>query len=425
MPHVTPAPLWASTSAEQEPESDLMPARPVDVAIVGGGFTGLSTALHCAQKGLSAHVLEARQIGHGGSGRNVGLVNAAAWLPPAKVRRLLGPKYGPKFISQFSDAPRLVFELIERFQIRCEAVRSGTIHAAHSPRGFDGLKTRFADWQSLGAPVHLLGRSEVRDMTGAAAFHGGLLDERAGTINPMGYCRGLARAAKSAGAGISAGARATGLARENSRWRVETAAGPVFADAVVIATNAYTDNLWPGLRGVYSPIRYLQLATEPLGARAGDLLPGRQGVWDTAPIMSSFRRDAEGRLLVGTMGRVIGSAQSGLTRRWARRMVSRVFPQLGSVRFQRAWHGRIAVTPDKLPRILNPAEGLWAPIGYNGRGITTGTVFGQAMADLLKGMDPGELPLAVASLSAAPQAKLRAGLLDLAFLTRQAWGSVN
>ena len=421
----TATPLWASTCAEKEPASDALPAGPVDVAIVGGGFTGLSTALHCAQNGFSAHVVEARRIGNGGSGRNVGLVNAAAWLPPAKVRELLGPEFGPKFILRFSEAPGLVFDLIERFQIRCEAVRNGTIHAAHSPKGFADLQNRFAEWRRLGAPVHLLGQSEVREMTGAATFHGGLLDQRAGTINPMGYCRGLARAAKAAGAGITTGARVTGLARENGRWRVETGDGVLFADAAVIATNAYTDSLWPGLQAVFSPIHYLQLATEPMGAEAADILPGRQGVWDTAPIMSNFRRDAAGRLLVGTMGRVFGNSRYGMTRRWARRMISRVFPQLESVRFQHAWHGRIAMTPDHLPRILNLAEGLWSPIGYNGRGITTGTVFGQAMAELLRGMDHDELPLAVTRPAAAPRAKLRSRLFDLAFLTRQAWGSVN
>ncbi len=421
----TPNSLWASTSAEPEPESDALPAEQVDVAIVGGGYTGLSTALHSAQQGLSAHVIEAHRIGHGGSGRNVGLVNAAAWLPPGEVRKRLGPQYGPRFISRFSDAPRLVFELIERFQIRCEAVRNGTIQAAHSPKGFDGLKDRFAEWQKLGAPVRLLGRGEIQEMAGTAAFHGGLLDRRAGTINPMGYCRGLARAARAAGAGITTDARATGLARENGRWRVATSDGTLFADAVVIATNAYTDSLWPGLQGVFSSMRYLQLATEPMGSEAADILPGRQGLWDTAPIMSNFRRDAKDRLLVGTMGQIFGNARFGLTQRWARRKISRVFPQLGSVRFQHAWHGRFAMTPDHLPRILKLEEGLWSPIGYNGRGITTGTVFGRAMAELLQGMDRSELPLAVTRLSAAPQARLRSRMLDLAFATRQAWGSVS
>ncbi|MEO0831010.1 MAG: FAD-binding oxidoreductase, partial [Pseudomonadota bacterium] len=122
----------------------------VDVAIVGGGFTGLSTALHCAQKGLSAHVLEANHIGFGGSGRNVGLVNAALWLPPAKVREKLGATYGDRFLRRFSEGPSVVFDLIEKHQMRCEVTKSGTIHAAHGPAGLEDLKARHAEWQRIG-----------------------------------------------------------------------------------------------------------------------------------------------------------------------------------------------------------------------------------------------------------------------------------
>ena len=185
------------------PLEELPDASEPQVAIVGGGFTGLSTALHCAEAGLSAHVLEAEHLGFGGSGRNVGLVNAAVWMPPDKVLETLGPDYGPKFIRRFSDGPSIVFDLIERHQIRCEMTKTGTIHAAHGPSGLRDLQSRHAAWQRLGEPVDLLKADEVAKLTGTEAFHGGLLDYRAGTINPMGYCRGLARAAEGAGARIS------------------------------------------------------------------------------------------------------------------------------------------------------------------------------------------------------------------------------
>jgi len=134
--------LWDASAEEKDYRasfSDALDAT-VDVAIVGGGFTGLSTALHCAEKGMSAHVLEAQQIGFGGSGRNVGLVNAALWLPPQDVRKQLGPTYGPRFVEQFGKAPEYVFSLIEKHQMRCEATRTGTLHAAHAPSGFRDLE---------------------------------------------------------------------------------------------------------------------------------------------------------------------------------------------------------------------------------------------------------------------------------------------
>ncbi len=416
-----PISLWDATSEETEIESVAVPDQTVDVAIVGGGFTGLSAALHCAGKGLLAHVLEAKHIGYGGSGRNVGLVNAALWLPPAKVREKLGPEFGERFLRRFSEGPSVVFDLIETHQIRCEVTKTGTIHAAHGPSGSEDLKDRHAEWRRLGEPVDLLGPEHVAEMIGTTVYHGGLLDHRAGTINPMGYCRGLARAATGAGAKISTGVRVEKLERESGTWHVLTDAGDFRADAVVLGTNAYTDGLWPDLRNVFTMIHYLQFATEPLGSSAGHILPGRQGVWDTGPIMFSVRRDANDRLLVGTMGRVIGSKNKGLTRRWAKKRIARMFPELGRVSFDEAWHGQIAMTPDHLPRIHQLAPRLWTAIGYNGRGITTGTLFGSAIADLLTGMDPTHLPLPVTNPSQAPRAAITSRLYDLAFTANQLW----
>ena len=126
--------------------------RVLDVAIVGGGYTGLSTALHTAEKGLSAHVFEANHIGFGGSGRNVWLVNASAWLPPEKIQNILGPVYGDRFIRQFSDGPQYVFDLIERYQIRCEPTKTGTLHVAHSTKGLKDLQARFDSGSGLANP---------------------------------------------------------------------------------------------------------------------------------------------------------------------------------------------------------------------------------------------------------------------------------
>jgi glycine/D-amino acid oxidase-like deaminating enzyme len=419
-----PISLWDRTALERDYHAEFVPDGPVDVAVVGGGFTGLSTALHCAEKDLSVQVLEARHIGYGGSGRNVGLVNAAAWLPPTKTQKLLGDTYGPRFLKRFSNGPRTVFDLIERHQIQCEATRTGTVHAAHAASGMRELQDRYAQWQQLGEPVDLLSRDEVAKLVGSSVFHGGLLDHRAGTINPMGYCRGLARAALGAGAKISTDVKVTKLQRDGDQWRVMTDRGDLIAKTVVLGTNAYTDELWPGLKRVFTPIHYLQLATTPLGSEAAHILPGQQGLWDTGKIMFNYRRDARDRLLIGTMGRVIGTKDDGLTFRWARKQIARVFPDLGPVEFEDAWHGQIAMTPDHLPKVHQLDEGLWTAIGYNGRGITTGTLFGQSMADLLTGLDPSELPLPVTKMTEAPRIDLSRRFFDMAFTAKQIWRSL-
>ena len=387
--------------------------------MIGGGFTGLSTALHCAEKGLSAHVVEAEKIGHGGSGRNVGLVNAGLWLPPQKLREKLGEPWGPRFVERFGQGPEYVFSLIEKHRIRCAATRTGTIHAAHGPRGMADLRERHREWRRLGAPVDLLDRGEVSELIGTTHFHGGLVDRRCGTIDPMGYCRGLARAALGAGARIGTGARATGLKRDGDLWTVATGQGAVRARAVVLATNAYTDTLWPGLARSFTTIRYFQLATAPLGPEADHILPGRQGLWDTGKIMLSIRRDADNRLLIGSMGRMIGARDRGLSHRWARKRIARIFPSLGPLEFDAAWHGRIAMTPDHLPRIHELDTNLFTPIGYNGRGITTGTIFGEIMAGLLTGMDRADLILPITPLSPAPGASFRSRIWQAAFTANQ------
>lgn len=414
-----PLSLWDTSAEECDLDSPFDAPGTVDVAIVGGGFTGLSTALHACEAGLSTHVLEARRIGHGGSGRNAGLVNAGAWLAPQAIERQLGAVYGPRYVERLGDAPAYVFSLIEQHQIRCEATRNGTIHAAHSRSGFRELQLRKAGWDALGAPVDLLDREEVSELIGSRAFHGGLVDRRAGTINPMGYCRGLARAARGAGSTISTGVRVSALEPCNGKWTLITDRGELTATQVVLGTNAYTDTLWPGLENSFTPIHYFQLATGPLGESAAGILPQRQGLWDTGRIMMSLRRDASDRIVIGSMGRVLGTKGDGLSRRWAARQLERLFPELGPVAFEEAWHGRIAMTPDHLPRVHELAPGLFTPIGYNGRGITTGTVFGKAMADLLTGTPRDDLPLPFSDMQTRRRATLASRVYQLGFTVNQ------
>ncbi|MEM1064117.1 MAG: FAD-binding oxidoreductase [Pseudomonadota bacterium] len=419
MQHTEQPPLWRDTSGEPDHTAPFSCSADVDLAVVGGGYTGLSTALHAAERGMSVHLIEAGEIGAGASGRNVGLVNAGVWQPPDAVIRALGPDRADRFLRVFGEAPAEVFELVERHQIRCAPTRTGTIHAAHAPAGLRTLRARHRAWAERGAPVEVLSREEVCAATGSVAYAGGLLDHRAGTVDPMGYVRGLARAALGAGATISTGTRVTGLTRAGGRWAVAAPDGILHTRAVVLATNAYTDALWPGLAQCYTPISYFQLSTEPLGARIEGILPRGQGLWDTGRIMVSLRRAGD-RLIIGSMGRVMGDARRGLSRRWAARQLARHFPDLGLVNFEQAWHGAIAMTPDNLPRLCRLAPDLYTAIGYNGRGITTGTVFGRALAGLAAGEDEAGLPLPLSDPLPVAGRRLRAMALDAAFVINQA-----
>ena len=417
--------LWDSSAAESDYQNTFSSdGEKVDIAVIGGGYTGLSTALFAAESGLNVHVLEKEKIGYGGSGRNSGLVNAGVWLPPSDVLKLLGKSEGTKFLKIFGDAPKFVFDLIEKYQIRCEVTHSGTIHAAHAPSGMNNLKKRFNDWNSFGAPVKLLSPDEVTTMTGTNKFFGGLLDNRAGTINPMGYCRGLARVANNTGAQISTGVEVLKLTKNQKLWEVKTSQGSLIAKYVLLATNAYTDDLWPNLKRIFTVIHFLQMATESLESISEYILPERQGLWDTGKIMISLRKDLENRLILGSMGSVIGNLDRGLSKRWGKTQLKRLFPDIGDVIFEEAWQGQIALTPDHLPRIYNLDENLFTTIGYNGRGITTGTIFGKAIVDMIKTGSKESLPLSITELRIDPFASTKSSLYKLAFFANQLYKSI-
>jgi len=404
--------LWARSAPALDTGGPLTGDAASDVVVVGGGFTGLAAALRLAERGARVTLLEAQDIGFGASGRNVGLVNAGLWLSPSEIVRRLGDDYGERLMGLLGDAPDRVFELVERHAMDCEASRAGTLHCAHSAAGYADLQRRAADWSGRGAAVELLDRNTASDKIGSDYFHGALLDHRAGTVQPLGYARGLAVAAVQAGAHIHTRSPVRALRRRGGQWRAETSSGSVSGRSVILASNAYTEAFMP-IAACMVPFSFFQLATPPLpeGVRRG-ILPGGQGAWDTARILTSLRLDAEGRLIAGSIGR-LDRRRRGIHAQWLRRKVRRVFPQIGDVTFNEGWHGIIATTRDHLPRLARPGEGLIAAYGYNGRGIGTGTVFGEALADYVLNEQGQALPLPLTDMKPEPLRALRAAGIEL------------
>nr|WP_210285927.1 FAD-binding oxidoreductase [Aureimonas jatrophae] len=386
--------LWARTAPPAPATSPLEGARTVDVAVIGAGFTGLSAALHLAEGGARVAVVEAAEIGFGGSGRNVGLVNAGLWVMPDEVPRTLGPVHGERVLQVLSDAPRAVFDLVERHAMACEPVRAGTLHLAVGPAGAEEINERARQWQARGAAVEVLDAAETARRTGTGTYGAALLDHRAGTIQPLGYVRGLARAAIAAGAEVFTSSPVTACESEGARWRVSTAAGSVLADWVVVATNAYTSAPFPQIAGELVRLPYFNIATRPLSSNlARSILPGREGCWDTKEVLSSFRLDQAGRLVIGSVGALRGTGTT-IHRRWARQTLRRLFPQLGDVAFEAEWYGRIGMTTDAVPRFHRLAPRILSFSGYNGRGIAPGTVFGRSLAGHILGrVAEADMPL--------------------------------
>jgi glycine/D-amino acid oxidase-like deaminating enzyme len=383
--------LWADTTPQQTPWPRLEEALAVDVVVIGGGFTGVSAAYHLAVGGASVALLEARTIGFGGSGRNVGLVNAGLWTPPDQVEEKLGQTRGAHLNETLAGGPAVVFDLIEKHQIQCEATRHGTLHCAHSPAGLRDLERRFAQLEKRRAPVRLLDAAETAKRTGSTAYHGALWDARAGTIQPLAYVQGLARAASVQGARIFEGSGAVSIVEGAQGWHVRTARGEVRAARLIQATNAYGTGGAPANSII--PAHYFQLATAPLPLPVRQsILAGGEGCWDTAMIMSSFRLDRTGRMIFGALGNLDGIG-GALHRDWAARKLARLFPQLKGIPFTQSWTGKIAMTGSYLPRVERRGTSGISIFGYSGRGIAPGTIFGRGAAQWALGT--GDLPVAI------------------------------
>lgn len=395
--------LWEASAPPPPATAPLDGLSRADVAVIGAGYTGLSAALHLAEAGARVVVLEAEEIGFGGSGRNVGLVNAGMWVMPEDLPRALGAEHGERLLATLGEAPALVFALIERHGIACEAERQGTLHCAVGAEGLAEIAERARQWQARGAPVRVLNAAETAAATGSPAYAGALLDARAGTIQPLAYARGLAAAAMRAGAAIHTASRLLAAEDDGQCWRLRTAQGVVEAPSVILATNAYTADLWPELREEMVRLPYFNLATRPLSDNLRrSILPGRQGAWDTRTILTSFRLDRQGRLIFGSVGALRGTGRA-IHAAWGRRAMARLFPQLAEIGFEHEWYGQLGMTADHLPRCHRLGRGILSFSGYNGRGIAPGTVFGRLLADLTLGrIGEADLPLPVSPLAPAP-----------------------
>lgn len=386
--------LWETTAPTLPPCPPLTGEVVADVAIVGAGYTGLSAALTLAEAGVSVRVIEAVEPGFGGAGRNVGLVNAGMWVMPEAVVQGLGPTFGNRVLDLLGNAPFEVFGRVAKHAIPCEANPVGTLHCANDAKGLAELVERARQWQDRAAPVRLLTRDETAQMVGSTAYHGALLDLRAGTIQPLAYARGLALAAQTAGAQIHGQSPVTTITRTGPQWRVATASGSVTARWVIMAGDAYAHGPFAELRGRQVHLPYFNIATKPLTtAQRAAILPQGQGVWDTREILSSYRFDAAGRLIFGSVGALRGAGAS-VHRAWSRRALTRLFPSLKGVGFDAEWFGQIGMTQNNLPGFHQLDRNIIAISGYNGRGIGPGTVFGRCLAEHVLGTRPvDDMPL--------------------------------
>jgi glycine/D-amino acid oxidase-like deaminating enzyme len=383
--------LWAATAGPGFSLPVVTRSLRAQVAVIGGGYTGLSAALHLSEAGRDVVVLEAEDVGDRASGLNGGQVIPGVKYDPDTLEELFGADIGAQLVATVAAGPDLVFELIRRHEIACDPVRTGWIQPATSEAALGAIKSRVEQWRRRGAAVELLTREETARLTGSQRYCGGWLDRRGGTVQPLSYVRGLALAAQRCGSRIFRQSPALKLSRSGGEWQIDTPRGSVTSPVVILATDAYADRIVEVIRRTVVTVPSFQVATAPLPADLlRTILPARQSASDTWHLLRYFRLDAQGRLLMGSRG-VFGDAPIAVQARHHYRAVREIYPQLDGVPYEYHWGGLVAVTRDHLPRLQEVAPGLLAGFGYNGRGVAMATMMGTLLARWSAGQPAAEL----------------------------------
>lgn len=396
-------PLWTATARLQPvPDGTALPAR-VDVAVIGGGFTGLTAALHLAERGRSVAVFEAGHVGAGSSGVNAGfVVPNFAKSDPQRTMALLGEARGRRLLDLVARGAERVFETAARYAIACDAEQTGWLHLAATAEALPMLTERAAAWRALGRPVRMLGEAEARALTAARRCAGALIDESGGTLHPLDYARGLAAAALKAGASIHQRAPVNAVRRHGSSWRLDVGDTEVDTDRVLLCTNASSTGIARRLMRTVVPLTVYQIATAPLPVEvARRVAPRRQPLADTRANLFTARLDRDNRLISGGMAVVPVHAERRMARAIAARLADEfALETVPEVAF--SWRGTAAMTPDFVPRLYNFGDGFVGGIGCNGRGVAMTAMLGEVLADAADGVPLEDLPVPTAPTRGLP-----------------------
>jgi gamma-glutamylputrescine oxidase len=373
-----------------------------DVAIIGGGYTGLSAALHLAEAGIDPVVVEAEQVGWGASGRNGGQLHSGQRRDLDWLEAHLGRDDAKRLWGLGEDAKQLTKSLIARHAIDCDW-RDGLIEATHKRSmvnddvaHVDKLNRDYGYEQ-----VSWLGRDAVAAALGTGHYFGGIRDTGAGHLNPLKFAQGLARAAGRAGTRIYEGTRTARLDRKEgsgieiacrpANWEI-VAGGPdrrpgpsITADIVILAGNGYLDGVDADTEARVMPIDNYIVATAPIGAgQPGGIIAGGEAVSDSRFVVYYFRPSPDGRLIFGG-GETYARRGEADVAALVRPHLARVYPELAETPIDYAWGGRLAITLTRLPFIRRLRPGVYAAGGYSGQGVAIAPFAGKVLADAIKG----------------------------------------
>ena len=382
-----PASYYAATAAPLAPFPVLKGERRADVCVIGGGYTGLSAALHLAEKGYDVVLLEAHRMGFGASGRNGGQVGSGQRQDQDWPERAAGRETARRMWDLAEDAKRLVRDLITRHDMPV-TFYPGIAHACwteaearHAHHYAEKLQRDYGYDQ-----IEALDQAAMRRLVGSSVYKGGDIDRGAGHLHPLNLAIGLAQAAAKAGAHLFERSEVHHI-RHGSRPVVSTASGKVTCDHLVLACNGYLGGLDRQVAARVMPINNFILATEPLGDRAAEVLAEPVAVADTKFVVNYWRLSEDGRLLFGG-GESYGYRFPDVRKAVLKPMLQ-VYPQLRDVQITHAWGGTLAITMNRMPCFARPAANTLSASGYSGHGVAMATLAGKLMAQAIDGQAQG------------------------------------
>lgn len=396
--------LWRKTAPVRHAAPPLQGETGTDVVVVGGGFTGLAASLGARDCGVEVVLLEGNEIGSAASGRNNGLViSHHSRASPSEFEAVYGKTIGERYNRLVADAADVAFGLMQRFGIDAHQVQQGWLQPAHTQATLARARRFHDEWKAFGARVTWFDGADISTKIGSP-YLGGWMANNSGHINPFAMAVGLAGALEREGVRLFENSRAERLEKCDNGWRVHTSGGSVTAREVVLATNALTNDIWPGLRRTLIPFKVFQAATEPLPHELrAQILIGNPAVSDMHNDLRYFHYDCDNRLVSGAT-HTFWHNEEERGRSKVADLLGRAFRAFGGrPRITEYWAGTFAVVPDARPRLYRLAPGLVFGGIYSGRGVALAMSLGQEMGRWAAGRRTDEqMPLPVTRMKRVP-----------------------
>ena len=378
-------PWWWEAAEPAPPQPAPLPEE-AEVAIIGGGYTGLSAALTLGRLGIGATVIEAERIGFGASSRNGGMVSGGLKLARSDLARRFGADRADRLVREAAGSLAFLEETLAREGIDCHYRRTGRFVAAWTRSHYEAMSRR-VDWLAdvTGGEVRMVPPQRAGEELGSDHYRGGMVVEMAGALHPALYVQGLAAAARRAGALLIDGTRVSGVVRQGDGFRLATMRGALKARALLVATNGYTGPATPWVRRRLIPVGSYMIATEALPEETvRRLFPTGRMISDTKRVLNYFRPSPEGTCVLWGGRASFAPTTPEAAAPVLHRFMTEVFPALRGVRLTHAWTGNVAFTFDFLPH-LGIHQGMHYAVGCQGSGVAMQTWLGHRAALRISG----------------------------------------